>query len=119
MGSIMSKQLYRVGDTEWWILVDTEKKSILEQFHKPQVEADINAIKETLDSRPDLTEQEQDLKDIMGLIDATSITQTRKDRAKQMLRDMWEAYQDSSEVTETIELANRLERLEGILDNMK
>ena len=112
------EQLYRVGDTDWWILVNTEEKSILEKYHKPQVKADIASIIQTLSAYPNPTEQEEDLKGIVYLIDKAAITVARKNRAKKMLEDMWMAYEGKNTQIEAAQLRNKLEYLQGILIKM-
>ena len=44
----MTEALFRLGNTQWWILVDIEKEEIIDKYFKPQIEKDILSMEETL-----------------------------------------------------------------------
>lgn len=115
----MTEQLFQIGNTQFWALADTVAETILETYKRSQVEADIQAIQNTLANYPDPTVMQQDLQDVIWLVDSfAGATQERKDRVKAMLQNMWEAYQDEPLLFEQAELRNRLERLQQLLARM-
>ena len=115
----MTEVLLRIADTQFWVLADTVKETIISTHKKSQVEADIAAIQETLLRYPDPTVQEQDLKDVIWLVDnAAGVTKERKDRVKALLRDMWETYQMAPEMFDASQLRARLEQLQTLLAKM-
>ena len=112
-------KLFRVGDTTWYVLVDVEKKQIISQHEKTQVQATADQIASQLVGLPDPSVMEDDLLAVIGLIDASAAPQARKDRVKALLRDMWATYQDAdTELVERAELRARLDRLNKLLAEM-
>lgn len=115
----MTQELFRVGQTEWWVLADTVTETIISQHKRSQVEADIAAIKKTLVQYPDPNVAEQDLQDIVWLVDNfKGATEEHKDRVKKLLRDMWAAYEQDPQMMERAELEARLERERQLLARM-
>ena len=115
----MTQQLFRIGQTEFWVLADTVKETIIEIYKRSQVEADIAAIIQTLEQYPDPSVAEQDLRDVIWLVDTfDGATKERKDRVKKLLRDMWASYEQDPRMVERAELAARLEREQELLARM-
>lgn len=115
----MAEQLFQIGNTDFWVLVDTVKERIIETYKRSQIEADIKAIQETLKRYPDPDVVQTDLQDLIWLVDnAADAKKTNKDRTKVMLQSMWQAYQDKPEMYEVAELRNKLEQLQTLLTQM-
>ena len=116
----MTQQLFRIGQTEFWVLADTVKETIIEIYKRSQVEADIAAIIQTLEQYPDPSVAEQDFKDVIWLVDNfDGATKERKDRVKKLLCDMWASYEQDPQMVERAELEARLEREQKLLSEKR
>ena len=115
----MTQQLFRIGQTEFWVLADTVEERIIETYKRSQVEADIAAIIKTLEQYPEPSVAVADLKDVLLLADASSATAARKARVKKLIRDMWASYEQDPQMVERAELAARLEREQKLLSEMR
>jgi hypothetical protein len=111
----MPEQLFRLGNTQWWVLVDTDRERILDQFNKPQLAATIAALETTVASQPDLTQLQQDYADLVALVKAQNITQERKDRVLQLLDNMYLALADSPVILDLLQVRERLTRLKAFI----
>lgn len=99
--------------------MDVEQERILEQYYRPQVEADIAAINHTLLDYPSMTVMEEDLAAVIWLVNNyAGATQERKDRVTAMLNAMWLSYQNDPQLFEAAQLRARLENLQTLLAQM-
>jgi hypothetical protein len=113
-------KLYRVGDTSWYVLVDTAKQEIVSQHEKGQVQATVNQLQTQVDAMPNPSVMEQDLKDLLTLVDNfAGATKERKDRVKKLVSDMWQHYQGEPQLVERAELRSRLDREKALLAQME
>jgi hypothetical protein len=115
----MPEQNFRLGNTLWWVLVDTDRERILDQFNKPQLAATITALETTVASQPDLTQFQQDYADLVKLVKAQNITPDRKDRVLQLLDNMYLALSDSPVILDNIQIRERLTRLKALYSQME
>ena len=115
----MSEQLFRLGNTQWWVLVDTDREQILDQFIKPQLSATITALETTIAAQPDLTQMQQDYADLVALVKAQNITQARKDRVIQLLDAMYISFSQSPIIVDMVQIRDRLARLKVLLSQME
>jgi pyruvate-formate lyase len=115
----MAEQLFRLGSTSWFVLVDTTKEQILETFNKAQTAATIAAITAQLESYPEPTQAEKDVKDILWLIDNfTAADPARKDRVKALVQAMYQSYQEDPQFLDAVQLRLRLEKLTKLYGEM-
>lgn len=115
----MAEQLFRLGNTQWWVLVDTDLEKIVDQFNKPQLAATIKALENTIAGQPNLTEMQQDYADLVSLVKTQNIPKARKDRVLLMLDNMFIAYEHSPTVIDIIQIRNRLSHLKSFLNQME
>ncbi|MBW6465653.1 MAG: hypothetical protein K0B06_04030 [Brevefilum sp.] len=115
----MPEQIFRLGNTLWWVLVDTDHERILDQFNKPQLAATIAALETTVASHPDLTVLQQDYADLVALVKAQNITKGRKDRVLQLLDNMYLALSDSPVILDLVQVRERLTRLKALYKQME
>ena len=113
-------KLYRVEGTDWYILVDEAKRDIIDKYHKPQVDADIKSIDETLKQYPSPSAEQTTLNNIIYVIDAfTGATKAQKDAAKALLSRMWQAYENDRSMMDAAELLAKRARLVALLVEME
>jgi hypothetical protein len=115
----MPEQLFRLGNTQWWVLVDTDQEKILDQFNKPQLASTIAALETAIATQPNLTQMQQDYADLVALVKAQNITQARKDRVIQLLGEMYISYSESPIIVDMIQIRDRLARLKILYSNME
>jgi hypothetical protein len=115
----MAQQLFRLGTTQWWVLVDTTLEKILDQYNKPQLAATISALETTIASQPDLSQMQQDYADLVALVKAQNIPQDRKDRVIQLLNDMFVSYSGSPFIVDMVQIRERLARLKLLYNQME
>jgi len=115
----MTEALFRLGNTQWWVLVDTEKEQILETYNKPQAQATLKAIDAQLATHPDPSQMEQDMQSLVWLVNNyQGATKEHKDRVKALIADMWQAYQDEPQILERAELRARRDQLAKLIKEM-
>jgi hypothetical protein len=114
----MTEKLFRLGTTQWWVLVDTDREQIVDQFNKPQLSATITALETTIAAQPNLTQMQQDYADLVNLVKAQNIPKDRKDRVIAMLYAMYDSLSQSQPIREAIERLDRLEDLKKRLAEM-
>ena len=115
----MSEQLFRLGNTQWWVLVDTDREQILDQFNKPQLAATIAALETTIAAQPDLTQIAQDYADVVNLVKAQSIPKDRKDRVVELLGNMYISHEQSPIIVDLVKTRARLSLLKTLLSQME
>jgi hypothetical protein len=115
----MAEQLFRLGTTQWWVLVDTDREQIVDQFNKPQLAAIITALETTIAAQPDLSQMQQDYADLVALVKAQNIPQARKDRVLQLLADMYISLEQSPIIVDMLQIRDRLARLKVLYSNME
>jgi hypothetical protein len=115
----MAEQLFRLGNTQWWVLVDTVKEHIIQPYNKPQTQNTLAAIESQLATYPDPDQMQQDLQSLYWLVDNfTGATQERKDRVKQLIRDMWQSHEGSYVLMQLAELRAKHDHLTKLLAEM-
>jgi len=108
----MTQQLFRLGSTQWFVLVDTTKEQIIETYNKQQTAATIAAIQKQLEAYPQPAQIEQDLADVLTLIDNyPGATNERKARVTDLVNAMYQAYQTDAQFLENAKLRARLAQL--------
>ena len=112
-------KLFRVGDTTWWIMVDTAKQEIISQHEKKQTEATIAALEATIAAQPSLTVMQQDFTDLVNIVQAQNIPKARKDRVVAMLYAMYDSHAQSQSIRDAIEQRDRLVELKALLAQME
>ena len=116
----MAEKLYRVGDTDWYILVDTDTKQIIGQYNKSQTQATVDQIELQIAEYPDPSIVEDDIQALITLVNNyAGATAERKARVLGLLNDMYFAYQGEPVMLERAELRARLEKLNAILAQME
>ena len=114
----MAHQLFRLGNTQWWILFDPERDLIVEQFHKSTLVKTIKSIQDTLKTKPDPSQVEKDLQDAIRFVSAADADQAVKQRVNRLIEDMFTAYQGVPDILDTVRLRERLSRLQALLAEM-
>lgn len=115
----MSEQLFRLGNTQWWVLVDVQNERILDQFNKPQLAATIAALETTTAAQPSFTQMQQDYADLVNLVKAQSIPKDRKERVLQLMWAMYTTYEQSPIIIDMLQIRERLSRLKALLNQME
>ena len=115
----MAQQLFRLGTTQWWVLVDTTLEQIIDKYHKPQLAATIDPLVETIASQPSLTLMQQDYADLVALVKAQNIPQVRKDRVVELLGNMYISYEQSPIIVDMVQIRERLSDLTAIYNLME
>ena len=114
----MTEQLFRVGATEWWILVDVEKKAILSQHEKPQVEATIAILEKQLAEMANPTTDEYAYGVIQALVAASKLTAGEKAYGKSLLERMWQSFSSDTTMTDVLAMKARLDAEKQLLAKM-
>jgi len=115
----MPEQLFRLGNTQWWVLVDVQNERILDQFNKPQLAATIAALETTTAAQPSFSQMQQDYADVVNLVKAQSIPKDRKDRVLQLLGAMYASHEQSPIIVDMVQVRDRLSRLKALLNQME
>ena len=93
---------------KWW--VETDKAGeITATYNKAQIEANIKAITETLKLKPDLDKEDLAVSNLL----------TVADKDTELINKMYQSYKENPEVTETIQLKNKLDSLNQLLERLK
>ena len=111
-------KMYKVQDIDWYIEVDTDKAEIIEQYHKPSVEATIAQIEKQLALLPDPKGKETYYSGIIALINASTSPAATKTAAVAFMAEMWQAYGLKQEQTEEAQLRARLASLKELVSRM-
>lgn len=114
----MAQQLFRIGQTEFWVLADTVEEKIIETYKRSQVEADIAAITNTLANYPNPSTDEYAYGKIRGLLDSSKFTAGEKAYGKDLLERMWQSFSSDSTMIDVINLELRLKNLQSLLVQM-
>jgi len=115
----MAEQLFKLGSTNWFVLVDIANEQILETFNKSQTAATISAIQTQLESYPNPSQVENDIKDIFWLIDNFAAADSgRKARVKALVQAMYQSYQGDPHMLTAAQLRVRLEKLTKLYGEM-
>ena len=115
----MSEQLFRLGNTQWWILVDVQNERILDQFNKPQLAATIAALENTVASQPSFTQMQQDYADVVNLVKSQNIPKDRKDRIVNLLVNMYISHENSPLIIDLVLTRERLSKLKILHSQME
>lgn len=102
--------LTRLPGSKWWIETD-EASEIIGTYNKAQITADINAIGVTLQSIPSQSDDAIDVEWLLGKVDASALTQVRKDRIKVLVNGMYQAYQGDPRQVEIAQLRSKRDAL--------
>ena len=112
-------KLFRVGDTTWYVLVDVEKKVIVAQYEKSATQATATQIQSQLANYPDPTQIETDVQSLIWLVNNyAGASAAQKTRVKQLIADMYQAYQGEPLLVERATLRARLDELNKLLAEM-
>ena len=112
-------KLFRVGETSWWIMVDTAKQEIISQHEKSATQATATQIESQLASYPDPKQIETDVQSLIWLVNNyAGATLAQKTRVKQLIADMYQAYQGEPLLVERATLRARLDELNKLLAEM-
>ena len=115
----MPEQLFRLGNTQWWVLVDVQNERILDQFNKSQLAATIAALETTTAAQPSFTQMQQDYADLVNLVKAQSIPKDRKDRVVELLGAMYVSHEQSPIIVDVVRIRARLSHLTTLLNQME
>ena len=115
----MSEILFRLGNTQWWVQVDTVQERIIQPYNKVQTQNTLATIESQHSDYPDPDQLEQDVQSLLWLVDNfTGASQDCKDRVKQRIYNMWEAFQGSYQLIQSTELRVRRDKLIQLLAEM-
>ena len=117
MAEVLGKIIIKGKD--YWALIDTSKRQIIQQIDPLQVAADIKSIDETLKQYPSPNAEQTTLNNIIYVIDTfTGATKAQKDAAKALLVRMWGAYENDQSMMDAAELLAKRARLALLLAEM-
>jgi threonine synthase len=118
MSEVLGKII--IEGRDYWALIDTSKRQIIQQIDPVQMAADIKSIDETLKQYPSPAVEQTTLNNIIYVIDQfTGATKAQKDAAKALLVRMWQAYENDSTMMDAAELLAKRARLVALLAEME
>jgi hypothetical protein len=115
----MSDQLFRLGTTQWWVLVDVQNERIVDQFNKPQLAATIQGLEAAIAAQPSFSDMQQDYADLIALVKAQNIPNARKERVLALLGSMYASLEQTPIVADMLQMRERLSRLQSLYSQME
>ena len=110
--------LTRLPGSKWWIETSDETFEITATYNKAQITADIQAIRATLLTYPDATQDATDVQSSLTAIANTAWTEVRKARVSALVNAMYQAYQGDQRQLEAAALQARLDVLIALRDRL-
>lgn len=103
--------LTRLPGSKWWIETDDVTFEITATYNKAQITADIDAIKATLLTYPDATQDAKDVSNLLGAVTSAGWTTAKTDRISALVNSMYQSYQGDARQLEVANLQARLDTL--------
>lgn len=110
--------LTKLPGSKWFIETDDVTGEIIGTHNKAQITADIQAIKATLLTYPDPTQDATDVASALTAIKNTEWTQSRKDRVSALVNLMYASYQGDMRQVEAAQLQSRLDSIIVLRDRL-
>lgn len=110
--------LTRLPGSKWWIETDDTTFEITATYNKAQITANIAAIRATLLTYPDATQDATDVQSALTAIANTAWAQARKDRVSALVQSMYQAYQGNPRQLEAAALQARLDALIALRERL-
>ena len=114
----MTEQLFRVGTTEWWIVADTVKETIISQHKKSDVEATIAILEQQLAEMPNPSTDEYAYGVIQQLVANSGLTAGEKAYGKDLLERMWQSFSSDTTMSDVLAMKARLDAEKQLLAKM-
>jgi hypothetical protein len=109
--------LTKLPGSKWWIETDNVTFEIIGTYNKVFINADIDAIQETLALRPSPTQMESDIADLLVVV-VGKWTPAKNARIVKLVNDMYLAFQGTQLNVETAQLIARLDALKLLRDRL-
>lgn len=110
--------LTRLPGSKWWIETDELSFDIIGTYNKAQINADIVAIRATLQTYPSPTQEAGDVASLLTWISGNAWPQERKDRVSALVNSMYQAYQGDARQLERARLQERLDAQIALRDRL-
>lgn len=107
----------RLPGSKWWIETDDDG-DITKEYNKAQINADILAIRATLLTYPDPTQDAKDVALALTAIANAGWTDTKRDRVSALVTAMYQSYQSDPRQLEAAQLQARLDALIALRDRL-
>lgn len=110
--------LTRLPGSKIWVETNDVTFDVLNVYNKVAINADIDAIRITLQKYPDATQESKDVVSISNLISASDWTTNKKDRISALVGSMYQSYLGDSKNLEAAQLQSRLDALITLRDRL-
>jgi len=110
--------LTRLSGSKWWIETDDVTFEIIGTYNKVAINADIQAIRDTLLAYPNPAQDAKDVTSTLNAIASMAWEQGKKDRISALINAMYQSYQGDTRQLEAAQLQARLEALIILRDRL-
>lgn len=110
--------LTRLSGSKWWIETDDVTLEIIGTYNKAAINADIQAIRDTLAAYPNPVQDAKDVTSTLNAIARMAWEQGKKDRISALINTMYQSYQGDTRQLEAAQLQARLEALITLRDRL-
>lgn len=110
--------LTRLPGSKWWIETDDVTFEIIGEYNKAQINADIDAIRATLLTYPDPTQDAKDVGFALNAIANAGWTAAKTLRVSELVNSMYASYQGDMRQVEAAQLQSRLDSLIVLRDRL-
>ena len=110
--------LTRIPGSKWWIETSDTTFEIIGEYNKMQINADIQAIRDTLLTYPDPSQAAKDVGFALNAISNAGWADAKRDRVSALVNSMYASYQGDMRQVEAAQLQSRLDSLIVLRDRL-
>ena len=110
--------LTRLPGSKWWIETSDDTFEIIGEYNKAQINADIQAIRDTLLTCPDPSQDAKDVGFALAAISGAGWLAAKTNRVSALVNSMYSSYQGDMRQVEAAQLQSRLDSLIALRDRL-